>query len=142
MENLWGLAASAENEKKRTEELAKELEELKDVHAKLVTENLEYCDEIEKHIYPICQKVHDLLLDFSATPAPYSVKDMFISQLFEWLSTSVSSLASAGRSFGELGDVVSVRSFAHALCVAFGDCHGENSCDGEEYCEELHARLL
>ncbi|PVH62313.1 hypothetical protein PAHAL_3G264000 [Panicum hallii] len=124
MENLWGLAASAENEKKRTEELAKELEELKDVHAKLVTENLEYCDEIEKHIYPICQKVHDLLLDFSATPAPYSVKDMFISQLFEWLSTSVSSLASAGRSFGELGDVVSVRSFAHALCVMISSSSG------------------
>ncbi|PUZ65799.1 hypothetical protein GQ55_3G253900 [Panicum hallii var. hallii] len=124
MENLWGLAASAENEKKRTEELAKELEELKDVHAKLVTENLEYCDEIEMHIYPICQKVHDLLLDFGATPAPYSVKDMFISQLFEWLSTSVSSLASAGRSFGELGDVVSVRSFAHALCAMISSSSG------------------
>jgi hypothetical protein len=46
--------------------------------------------------------------------------------VFEWLSTSASSLLSIGRSFGELGTVVAARSLAHTIWSLF-----KTSGDGE-----------
>jgi hypothetical protein len=45
-------------------------------------------------------------LDYRLTPAPYDLKEMFIGQVLDWLSNGISSLASTGHSFGELGAVV------------------------------------
>jgi hypothetical protein len=52
-------------------------------------------------------------LDFGLTPTPYDVKEMYIGQMFQWLSNGVGSLAYTGRSLGELGAVVAARSLAH-----------------------------
>jgi hypothetical protein len=75
---LRHLASTAEDEKKKAEGLQKmydtkvaELNELRQSHATLT-----YCDEIERHVEPVCKKVHDLLLDYGLTPAPDDVKEM------------------------------------------------------------------
>jgi hypothetical protein len=75
-----------------------------------------YCDEVESHVGPVCQKVHDLLVDFGVTPTPYNVSTVYIGPLFQWLSNGVGSLAWAGRSFRELSAVVSAWSLAHSIC--------------------------
>jgi hypothetical protein len=113
LNELRYLASTAEDEKKKVEGLQRlydaklaELSELQQTHATLTSEHETYCDEIESHVEPICKKVHDLLVDYGLTPTPFDVKEMYIGQVFEWLSNGVSSLASAGRSFGELGVVV------------------------------------
>lgn len=54
-------------------------------------------------------------MDFSITLAPCDIKTMYNGQILHWLSTGVSSLASARRSFGELGVVVSARSLANSI---------------------------
>ena len=93
-----------------------ELVQLQETHSKLVSEHDTYCGEISLHVEPVCQKIHDLLVDFGTPPAPYNIKEMYIGQVFQWLSNSIGSLASAGRSFGELGAAVSARTLAHSVC--------------------------
>jgi hypothetical protein len=71
-----------------------------DSHTTLTLEYETYCNEIVRHVEPVFKKVHDLLMDYGLTPAPYDVK------VFEWLSNGFGSLASAGHSFGALKAVV------------------------------------
>jgi hypothetical protein len=122
---LHRLASTTEIEKKKAEDLQNlydskvaELNELWQTHATLSSEHETYCDEIECHVAPLCKKVHDLLDDYGLTPAPYGVKEMFIGQVFDWLSTGVSSLASPGCSFEELRVVVAARAspMRYTLC--------------------------
>jgi hypothetical protein len=131
LNDLRRLASSAEDEKKKAEGQEKlydakvsELAELRWAHDNLTSEHEAYCDEIERHVSLLCKKFHDLLVDYGLRPAPYYIKEMFIGQIFDWLSSGVSSLASVGRSFGELGAVVASRSLSHtvySLFKSFGD---------------------
>jgi hypothetical protein len=89
MANLWSLTASTEDEKKKAEGLQSlydvkraELFELKQTHAKLVSEHGTYCDEVERHVWSVCQKLQDLLVDFGITPAPHDFRTMYIGPLF------------------------------------------------------------
>lgn len=68
---------------------------------------------------PFCKKVHDLVVDYGLSLAPYVVKEMFTGQVCDWLSTGVSSLVSIGCSFRELGAVVAVRSLDHTIYSLF-----------------------
>jgi hypothetical protein len=120
------LASTTEDEKKKAEGLQKLYDAIVAKlanrwwsHENLVAEHETYCDEIERHVSPLCKKVHDLLVDYGLSPAPYDVKEMFIGNVFDWLCTGVGSLASAGRSFGELGATAAARSLAHAIYYLF-----------------------
>jgi hypothetical protein len=111
-----------ESEKKRAEDLQNlydskiaKLDELRQSHSTITSERETYCDEVERQVKPLCKKVHDLLLDYGLTPAPYDLKAMFICQVFDWLFNCVSSLASVGCSFGKLGAAVAAQSLPHAI---------------------------
>jgi hypothetical protein len=144
LNELRRLASSAEHEKKKTEDLQKlydakvvELVDLRRAHDNLVLEHETYCDEIERHVSPHCKNLNDLLVDHGLNPASYDVKEMFIGQVFDWLSNMVSSLASAGRSFGELGAVVASRNLYHVIYSLF-----KSSEDGEPSLTKSDLRQL
>jgi hypothetical protein len=59
-----------------------DLTDLRRAHASLTSEHEIYCDEIECHVSPLCKKLHDLLVDYRLSPAPYDIKEMFIGQIF------------------------------------------------------------
>jgi hypothetical protein len=114
-----------------------ELAELRRAHDNLTSEHEAYCDKIERHVSPLCKKVHHLLVDYGLSPAPYDIKEMFIGQIFDWLSSGVSSFAYVGRSFGELGAVVASRNLSHAVYSLF-----KSSGDGEPSLTKTDLRQL
>jgi hypothetical protein len=67
----------------------------------------------------LSKKVHDLLVDYGLTSAPYDVKELYMGQVFELLSNGVSSIASVGCSFGELGAPIAARSLPHVIWSLF-----------------------
>jgi hypothetical protein len=51
-----------------------ELADLRRSHESLTSEHETCCDEIERHVSPLCKKLYDLLVDYGLSPAPYDVK--------------------------------------------------------------------
>jgi hypothetical protein len=86
---LCHLVSSVEDKKKKVEDLQKlydtkvvKLADLRRSHDSLTSEHENCCDEIERHVSPLCKKLHNILVDYGLRPTPYDVKEIFIGQVF------------------------------------------------------------